>query len=173
VKSDESRASEIESAIKHHITVNLEEDPEYYKSLSLRLRDIILKTTGKWEQQVELLLEMVGSIEDEHKQAAKDLGLSDTEFAFYNILVAEVANLQDSDVIGEVMHNEIKTITKTLVAMFDEATEIVDFFKKPEEIKRMKKEIKRAILECSFGEKAIVNVVQDRFMDLGTVKFKS
>ena len=37
VKSTESKASEVESAIKHHITVNLEEDPEYYKSLSLRL----------------------------------------------------------------------------------------------------------------------------------------
>ena len=47
IKSPESRASEIESAIKHHITVNLEEDPEYYKSLSLRLRDIIEKTNGK------------------------------------------------------------------------------------------------------------------------------
>ncbi|NLY27541.1 MAG: type I restriction endonuclease subunit R, partial [Alcaligenaceae bacterium] len=59
IKSPESRASEIESAIKHHITVNLDEDPEYYKSLSLRLRDIIEKTNGKWEQQLELLLHMV------------------------------------------------------------------------------------------------------------------
>lgn len=42
-KSDESKASEIESAIKHHITINLDEDPEYYRSLSLRLRDVIEK----------------------------------------------------------------------------------------------------------------------------------
>lgn len=173
VKSAESRASEIESAIKHHITMNLEEDPEYYKSLSLKLKDIILRTNGKWEQQVELLLEMTDNIEGEHQQIAKDLGLTKTELSFYNILIAEVANLQDSDVIGEATHSEIKAITQTLVAMFDEATKIVDFFKKPEEVKRMKKEIKRAILDCSFGDKAIVNVIQDRFMELGTVKFKS
>ena len=43
VKSDESRASEIESAIKNHITVKLDEDPEYYKSLSIKLKDIIEK----------------------------------------------------------------------------------------------------------------------------------
>ena len=172
IKSPESRASEIESAIKHHITVNLDEDPEYYKSLSLRLRDIIEKTAGKWDQQLELLLQMVDSMESEHKQAADDLGLSETEFAFYNILMAEVTSHAGEDAISEAVHDEIKATSQDLVGMFDEATQIVDFFSKPDEVKRMKKEIKRAILDCSFGEKALVNVVQDRFMDLAKNKFK-
>ncbi|SOC01047.1 type I restriction enzyme R subunit [Alloalcanivorax xenomutans] len=172
IKSPESRASEIESAIKHHITVNLEEDPEYYKSLSLRLRDIIEKTNGKWEQQLELLLDMVGTLESEHKQAAEDLGLTETELAFYNILMAEVAQHSGDEVVGENVEDEIKATTQALVEMFDEATQIVDFFKKPDEIKRMKKAIKRAILDCSFGDKAIVNTVQERFMDLAKTKFQ-
>lgn len=172
MKSDESRASEIESAIKHHITVNLEEDPEYYKSLSLRLRDIIEKTAGKWDAQLELLLSMVDSIEKEHQQAATDLGLSETEFAFYNILMAEVTKAK-GDVIDDSAHDEVKATTQSLVAMFNEATQIVDFFDKQDEVKRMKKEIKRAVLDTSFGEKAIVNMVQDRFMELGKVKFKN
>lgn len=171
IPSQESRASEIESAIKHHITVHLDEDPEYYRSLSLRLRDIILKTAGRWEQQVEMLLEMVNSLDRERQQAADDVGLSSTEFSFYNILLAEVTAARDSDVVGESLHGEIKSTTQTLVAMFDEATQIVDFFNKPDEVKRMKKEIKRAVLDTSFGEKAIVNRVQDRFMDLGKVHF--
>src|SRR5690554_3606383 len=172
IKSPESRASEIESAIKHHITVNLDEDPEYYKSLSLRLRDIIEKTAGKWDQQLELLLQMVDSMESEHKQAADDLGLSETEFAFYNILMAEVTSHAGEDAISEAVHDEIKATSQDLVGMFDEATQIVDFFSKPDEVKRMKKEIKRAVLDCSFGEKALVNVVQDRFMELAKNKFK-
>lgn len=172
IKSPESRASEIESAIKHHITVNLDEDPEYYKSLSLRLRDIIEKTAGKWDQQLELLLQMVDSMESEHKQAADDLGLSETEFAFYNILMAEVTSHAGEDAISEAIHDEIKATSQDLVGMFDEATQIVDFFSKPDEVKRMKKEIKRAVLDCTFGEKALVNVVQDRFMDLAKNKFK-
>ena len=172
VKSPESRASEIESAIKHHITVNLDEDPEYYKSLSLRLRDIIEKTAGKWDQQLELLLQMVDSMESEHKQAADDLGLSETEFAFYNILMAEVTSHAGEDAVSEAVHDEIKATSQDLVAMFDEATQIVDFFSKPDEVKRMKKEIKRAVLDCSFGAKALVNVVQDRFMELAKNKFK-
>lgn len=171
IKSPESRASEIESAIKHHITVNLEEDPEYYKSLSLRLREIIEQTNGKWEQQLELLLQMVGSIETEHQQAAQDLGLSETEFAFYNILMAEVTNHAGEETVSEVVHQEIKTATRELVASFDEATQIVDFFNKPDEIKRMKKAIKRTVLDCSFGSRGIVSVVQDRFLDLAKRKF--
>ncbi len=40
-KSSRSKASEIENAIKHHIKINIDEDPEYYKKLSERLEDII------------------------------------------------------------------------------------------------------------------------------------
>ena len=171
-KSDESKASEIESAVKHHIAVNLDEDPEYYKSLSLRLRDIIEKTAGKWDQQLDLLMELVDSVDTGHQQAANELGLSETEFAFYNILVAEVAELK-GDVLDDAIHDEIKRVTQSLVAMFDEATQIVDFFNKAEEIRGMKKKIKRALGETSFAEKPIVSAVQERFMDLGKVKFKN
>lgn len=171
LKSPESRASEIESAIKHHITVNLDEDPEYYKSLSLRLRDIIEKTKGKWEEQAQLLFEFRNNIESKRMEAADDLGLNETEFAFYNILMAEVTNHASEDAVSDAVHDEIKSTTHDLVEMFDEATQIVDFFHKPDQVKRMKKEIKRAILDCSFGDKAIVNAVQDRFMDLAKTKF--
>ncbi|MCL1078621.1 HsdR family type I site-specific deoxyribonuclease [Parashewanella spongiae] len=171
VKSTESKASEVESAIKHHITVNLEEDPEYYKSLSLRLRDIIVKNAGHWERQLELLLVMVDNIEVEHQKAAQDVGLSDTEYAFYNILMAEVTSAQGTDVVDSEVFDEIKKTTQVLVSAFDEATEIVDFFNKQDEVKRMKKTIKRAIIETSFGEPSLVKIVQERFMELGKTKF--
>lgn len=171
IKSPESRASEIESAIKHHITVNLDEDPEYYRTLSLRLRDIIEKTNGKWEQQLELLLQMVNTIESDHKQAADDLGLNPTEYAFYNILMAEVAQHTGEDIITDDVHDEIKTTSQALVSVFEEATAIVDFFNKPDQIKRMKKEIKRAMMACSFDNRVLVTTVQDRFMELAQTKF--
>lgn len=172
IKSPESRASEIESAIKHHITINLEEDPEYYKSLSLRLKEIIERTQGKWEEQTQLLLEFRNNIEVQHKQAADDLGLNETEFAFYNILMAEVTQHSGEDALSESVHEEIKATTQTLVEQFDEATQIVDFFDKLDQVKRMKKEIKRAVLDCSFGDTDLVNVIQDRFMELAQTRFK-
>ncbi len=35
----------------------------------------------------------------------------------------------------------------------------------------MKKEIKRTVLDQSFGEPSLVKVVQERFMELGKTKF--
>lgn len=171
MKSDESRASEIESAIKHHIAVNLEEDPEYYRSLSLRLRDIIEKSAGQWELQLELLSDLVNNVERDRKREADDLNLTTTESAFYKILLAEVAHVK-GDVLDGTVVDEIKDATLSLVNKLDEATHIVDFFNKPDEVKRMKKAIKRTVLDTSFGDKSIVNVVQDRFMELAQVKFK-
>lgn len=170
-RSDESKASEIESAIKHHITINLDEDPEYYRSLSLRLRDIIEKTHGKWGEQLDRLFELTGDIGSAHQQAVQDVGLTETEYAFYGILISEVTQVSDGDVIDESIYEAIKSTTQTLVAMFDEATEIIDFFSKHEEVKRMKKAIKRAVLDQPFGDKTLVGVLQDRFMALAKTKF--
>lgn len=171
IKSSESKASEIESALKHHININLEDDPEYYRSLSLRLRDIIEKTAGNWERQLELLLDMTNDLSTAHKQAAQNVGLSETEFAFYNILLAEVTRIHDGDMIDEALHEQIKSTTQALVQVLDDATQIVDFFNKEDEIKRMKKKIKRVILEQPFGDKALVATLQDRFVELAKHKF--
>ncbi|MGO1247309.1 MAG: type I restriction endonuclease subunit R [Oceanisphaera sp.] len=176
IKSPESQASEIESAIKHHLTVNLDDDPEYYRSLSLRLQDIIEKTNGKWDEQVQLLMSFRSQMSSERSQAASDLGLNDTEFAFYNILMAEVmshtaAETGDHSTMSEAVHDEIKASSQSLVSMFDEATQIVDFFAKPDEVKRMKKAIKRTLIACSYGDKALINTIQDRFMELAQTRF--
>jgi type I restriction enzyme R subunit len=105
------------------------------------------------------------------RKAANDLGLSETEFAFYNILMSEVVELK-GELLEDAIHTEIKVTTQALVAMFDEATQIVDFFNEADEVKRIKKEIKRAVLDTSFGDKSIIGVVQDRFIDLGKVHLK-
>ncbi|MCH1932767.1 hypothetical protein L9G16_21730, partial [Shewanella sp. A25] len=84
-----------------HINIKLDDDPEYYRSLSLRLRDIIEKTAGNWERQLELLLEMTDDLSTAHKQAAQDIGLNETEFAFYNIMMSEVTKARDGDVIDD------------------------------------------------------------------------
>jgi type I restriction enzyme R subunit len=171
-KSDESKASEIENAIKHHIDINLEEDEEYYKSLSAKLNEILLKKSEHWDQLVQMLLDFRDNIESDRKKAADNLGLDDTEFAFHNILVAEVTRIKGNDSLDENTHDEIIQITKSLVAMMDEATNIVDFFKKPDEMKGMQKRIKRTIVESSFDDEELRRVLMERFMDLAKVKFK-
>ncbi|WP_279381382.1 type I restriction endonuclease subunit R [Candidatus Thiosymbion oneisti] len=171
-KSDRAKASEIEHAIKHHIDVNLDDDPEYYKSLSDKLKAIIRKHQEHWDELVQLLMDFRDNIEKNREQQAGDLGLSDTQFAFHNILMAEVARIRGDESLDEATHEEVIAVTKDLVTMLDEATNIVDFFKKQDEVKRMKKNIKRRIMDTSFDVPDIRTAVMDRFMELAKVKYK-
>lgn len=171
-KSGKAKASEIEHAIKHLININLDDDSEYYKSLSEKLKAILEKTHENWGKQLELLMEFRDSIATEHQKKANDLGLSETEFAFYNILIAEIIRITGNESIDVSIHNEIKQVVNDLVAMLDKATEIVNFFDKQDEIKSVKRNIKRRILDTSFDDTELRKVVMDRFMELAKVKFK-
>lgn len=166
-KSSRVRASEIEYAIKQHIKVNIDEDPEYYKKLSERLEDIIRRSEEKWDELVQLLLNFRENIEADHQKQASNLGLSQTELSFYNILIVELGN---EDSIDDATVNKVKDVVQSLVQMLDDATQIVDFFSKQDEQRRVKRDIKRAII-ANFDE-SLAKPVTEKFMDLVRVKFR-
>lgn len=169
-KSSRSKASEIEHAIKHHIKINLEDDPEYYRKLSERLKDIIRRHEEKWDELVQLLLDFRDNIESDHRKQAEDLGLSNTELSFYNILMAELTERNDDVAMDAKISEKVKEVVQSLVAKLDEATQIVDFFDKWDEQKRVKRDIKRVVIE-NFDE-SLVKPVTEQFMELAKVKFK-
>lgn len=169
-KSTRAQASEIEQAIRHHIKINLDEDPDYYGPLSERLNEIIQKNKDKWDELVQLLLNFRDDIEVTKEKKAKDLGLTDVEFSFHNILMTEITNLHGESITDE-LHQQVIDVVKKLVAMMDEATAIVDFFRKEDEIKSVRRNIRRTIIE-QFDSEELVKTVTDRFMELARVKFK-
>ena len=167
-KSPRARVLEIKNAIKHHIKINMDEDPEYYKQLSERLEDIIRKHGKKWDELlVQLLLDFRGSIEIDHRKQADDLGLSPTELSFRNTLIAALGG---EAAVDESKARQVKEVVQSLVKMLYEATQIVDFFSKRDEQKRVKRDIKRVVIE-NFDE-SLVRPVTERFMELTEVKFK-
>ena len=169
-KSSRSKAAEIEHAIKHHIKIKIDDDPEYYKTLSERLEELIQKHAEKWDELVQLLMDFRDDIESEREQGAKDLGLTDTEFAFYNILFAEITKSRGDESLDEDAYDTLKEVVQSLVTMLDEASQIVDFFRKLDEQKTVKKSIKRMILK--HYDLSLVKPVTDRFMELARVKFR-
>ena len=172
IASDKAKASEVEHAIKQHITVNLENDPAYYRRLSERLKNILKEKEEHWDELVQLLLNFRSNIKADRDKQAEGLGLSSTEFAFHNLLQEEVCRLNNNEAVDEATREEVIQVTQQLVGVMDRATQVVDFFKKSDAIKRVKKEIKRALLETTFGEDASLrkNVI-DNFMELAKVKF--
>ncbi len=172
MQGDEVKASEIQHAIKAHIKVNLEDDPEYYQSLSLRLNEIIGNYEGKWDELVRQLLLFRDGLEKEKSQKANDLGLSDTQFAFYNILMAEIVKSTGEETFSDDIHQRILSLVKKLVNQFEESSKIVGFFLKQDEIKTMQRNIKRAMIEEEFDDPDLRKIVIERFMELAKVKFK-
>ena len=169
-KNPRTQAAEIKSAIRTHIAVRIQDDPEYYKALSKKLEDIIQKHSEKWEELVQLLLNFRDDIEANRVQGAKDLGLTETEFSFHSIMLAEITKLRGDDSLDEVTYETIKEVVQSLVQMLDEASQIVDFFKKFDEQKTVKKNIKRMVIK--HFDLSLVKPVTDRFMELAQVKFK-
>ena len=74
--------------------------------------------------------------------------------------------------MDEETHQQVLDLTKELVAEFQKATQIVGFFQKDDEMRTIKRQIKRSILDRPFGSKDLVAEVTDRFMDLAKVRFK-
>jgi type I restriction enzyme R subunit len=86
--------------------------------------------------------------------------------------MAEITKASSDDTMDEETHQRVLDLTKELVAEFQEATQIVGFFDKWDELTRIKKQIKRSILDQPFGDRALVDAVTERFMDLGKRHFR-
>ena len=84
--------------------------------------------------------------------------------------MAELTSNMGENSIDEATHDKVKDVVKSLVEMMDEATQIVGFFQKWDELKRVKRDIKRAII-AEFDE-SLVKPVTERFMELAKSKFK-
>lgn len=97
--------------------------------------------------------------------------MSEVELPFYNIMPSEVAGSDGEEVVDQTAINAIRSTTKALVQKFDEASVIVDLFNKPDQIKTLKKEIKRTVIDQPFGSAEVVKALQDRFIDLARTKF--
>ncbi|WP_025782107.1 type I restriction endonuclease subunit R [Candidatus Synechococcus spongiarum] len=170
--NNRARASEVEHAIRAHIKVKLDEDPEYYQSLTRRLEEIIRNHEDRWEELARQLLLFRDRMEQEQARQNADLGLSGEEGPFYRVLAAEVSRASGNGDTDEETRQRVLEVTRELVAALREATRIVGFFDKWDEVARIKLQIKRSILELPFGSQALAAEVTERFMDLAKAKWR-
>ncbi|MYJ60448.1 MAG: type I restriction endonuclease subunit R [Synechococcus sp. SB0672_bin_6] len=169
--NDRARASEVEHAIKAHIKVKLDEDPEYYQSLAHRLEEIIHNHENRWEDLVQQLLLFRDRMEPDKARQAAHLGLSEEEAPFYRVLIAEVSQASGDGAMDGDARQRVLDMTRELVALLREATRIVGFFDKWDEKARVKRAIKRAVLEEPFVSNALVDAVTERLIDLARARW--
>jgi len=162
--SSKMQATEIKNAIKHHIHIKIDDDPIYYRKLSEKLEEIIQKHSDKWE---ELRQQLLNFKEEMRKEPTPPQGITTAELPFYNLLIETIKD--DTD--NKNSHDLAKKFSKEIISFLNEASQIVDFFKKPDEIRRLKREIKNSLIEIPNLNEDLTKEVTDSFMDLARHRF--
>lgn len=88
LKSDEAVASGMEHAIRHVISVKMEDNPVHYTSLLEKLQKILDETETSWKERKKQLQEFIDKdIERGEEEKAKELGFETKEaFALYEVI---------------------------------------------------------------------------------------
>ena len=63
-------------------------------------------------------------------------------------------------------------VTKQLVQMIEKSSSIVDFFNRESEIKRVKRDVRRTLIQSSFGDRGLIGTLTDEFIELARGKFE-
>ncbi len=157
LSSTEAQASEMEHAIRHEISVRSEEDPVFYQSLKERVEKIIEE---KRQERIDaaMQLKLLQSVKDEMvnlHNAAEDMGMSEAELAFYNLLSNVVGAgsprpFPSSGILRSdeehAPYGEDKEPKKELAGLILESLEklaVIDWIHKEDVQRQMRRQIKR------------------------------
>ncbi|MCC6489644.1 MAG: type I restriction endonuclease subunit R [Candidatus Hydrogenedentes bacterium] len=137
----EAKASEMEHAIRKHCTVHFDEDPAFYRRMSEKLEKLIQDYHDNWE----LLAEGYEGLRREIVEGRAETidGLTREGSTFYEYVVQLAYD--GAEVPAE--HCEsLKKLVCGLVENLQETIGIIDFWKKPIEVKRLRGNIDTEIL---------------------------
>jgi type I restriction enzyme R subunit len=169
LKSDDARASEMEHAIKDEIHVKLDENPAFFISLRERLEQIIEDRKAKRidaAQQLRLFEALTKDLRG-HAGAAEKLGLTETGFAIYGLLVEPKALLANEPKGGA--YAKVDEAKQELAGLLEEQlgpqAAIVDWAHKDDVQREMRRLIKRQLRAAAYTADKI-DAVAESVVDL-------
>ncbi|MXR19235.1 type I restriction endonuclease subunit R [Halobacterium bonnevillei] len=145
LESDEARASEMQHAIKHEISVRYDEDPVQYQSLQERVEELIEQYKEKRlsdREVVEELHDLLEEMRSRDKQA-RAKGLEDaTELSFYHAL-EDVLHAEDA----ETDQQELVELTGAILAEVEDVVDVVEWQEKVGVQSKLRKKVKLQLLQ--------------------------
>ena len=137
----EAKASEMEHAIRKHCTVHFDEDPAFYKRLSEKLEKLIQEHQNNWQA----LAEGYEQIRNEAMAGRTDAieGLSKEATTFYDYVVQLAFDGSD---LPPDSAAPLKKLVARIVEILQATIDIIDFWKKPIEVKKLRGDIDTEIL---------------------------
>lgn len=165
LKDPEAKASEMEHAVRAEIHVRIEEDPAFYTSLRERLEKLIADHRQKRIDAAKALAELKRMIVEVRGRAgeAERLGLSETGLAILGLIAPPRA-----DMVAEPNQKMID-----LAGLLEEAVagqlEIVDWPRKDDVQREMRKQLKRRLRVAGFTEEQL-DALANQIVDLLKVR---
>jgi len=137
----EAKASEMEHALRKHCTVHFDEDPAFYKRLSEKLEKLIQQHRDNWE----LLAEGYEQLRSEAIRGRQDAveGLSKEATTFYDYVI-DLAYGPDS--VPDEHQTALKKLMACIVELLQDTIAILDFWKKPIEVRKLRGAIATELL---------------------------
>jgi type I restriction enzyme R subunit len=144
--SARAKASEMEHAIRKHCTIHFDEDPAFFKRMSEKLDTLIAKHGEDWKILAETYEELRAEI-----RAGRGKGSAEQP--------AEVSVFRDNlfDLIGDGATLSVEDVammdalSARLVGIIREAIEIVEFWRKPNLVRRLRANIDTELMVSGIG----------------------
>ncbi|HSW64994.1 MAG TPA: HsdR family type I site-specific deoxyribonuclease [Dissulfurispiraceae bacterium] len=137
----EAKASEMEHALRKHCTIHFDEDPAFYKRLSEKLEKLIQEHKDNWEVLAEGYEQLRTEAMAGRTEAVEGLTREATTFYDYVVQLA----FDGGEVPGE-CRQKLKGLMASIVEILQGTIGIIDFWKKPGEVKKLRGNIDTEIL---------------------------
>ena len=169
LRTDEAKASEMEHAIRHEISVRLEENPAFYQSLRERL-EAIIEERRQERLDAARQLSLLNSLREELKgeqTRAQDIGLDSRGFAIYGLLEEQrPMPVREDAAPYNAANRDLASLIDEEVAPF---TELVDWWQKDDLQRQMRSKIKRQLRASGVEVDAVESLAAD-IVDLAKVR---
>lgn len=147
LSSDRAKASEMEHALRHHISENLDSDPEHYGKLSERLDEILSSLEGNWKDLAQALRDFAADVATGREE--DDSGLDPhTQAPFYDLLARAVSDGEDSP-LEEELRQLLRDLTIEVIDLMHEEIALAGYG--PIGANKLRKKVVRMLIECHLG----------------------
>jgi type I restriction enzyme R subunit len=137
----EAKASEMEHALRKHCTIHFDEDPAFYQRLSDKLEKLIEAQRDNWQALAEGYEQLRREAEAGRTETIEGLTKEATTFYDYVVRLAFDATGVPTEHLPS-----LKRLMSRVVDTLKDTIGIIDFWKKPIEVKKLRGNIDTEIL---------------------------
>ena len=138
-----AKASEMEHAIRKHCTIHFDEDPAFYRRMSEKLDLLIARQGEDWKALAERYEELRAEIRAGRQEP--EAGRSSEVSVFKDNMFAL---LDDTAALSLGAAAQLDAFAEQLVGVIKDAVRVVDFWKKPDQIRKLRAKIDTELMVC-------------------------